>query len=126
MVQNCKGIGEFMLSKEVVPHFDVNKYEPLALNDLLVYSVQFLTNLHDEITAEDIVAACFLLFPKRFGLRGYPEWPDSTVVNKRWIDCRDKGFISGSTAQGFSITPKGVALAEKVESTLLGKRPAIN
>lgn len=45
------------------------------------------------------------------------------MVNKRWIDCRDKGFITGSTARGFSLTPKGLELAEKVGKTLTGERP---
>ena len=55
-------------------------------------------------------------------LRGYPQWPDSTVVNKRWLDCRDRGYITGSTAHGFSITPKGLEVAEKTGSVLSGKR----
>jgi hypothetical protein len=89
----------------------------------VTYSVYFLSQSDLEISAEDIVAACFLLFPDRFALRGYPQWPDSSVVNKRWVDCRKKAFITGSTAHGFSLTPKGLELAEKVGKTLEGKRP---
>lgn len=95
-----------------LPKFESGTYSKLALNDLVVFAVYFLSQRRKEITAEDIVAGCFSMFPDRFSLRGYAQWPDSTVVNKRWLDCRDKGLISGSTAKGFSITSKGLALAE--------------
>lgn len=100
------------------PKFDSHQYARIALNDLVTYAVYFLSQSGDEITAEDIVAACFLLFPTRFELRGYPQWPDSTVVNKRWIDCRNKGLIQGSTAEGFKLTPNGLKIAERVGEAL--------
>jgi hypothetical protein len=105
-----------------IPKFDDRVYTQVALNDLVTYAVYFLSLSGEEISAEDIVAACFLLFPKRFELRGYPQWPDSTVVNKRWIDCRNKGYIRGSTAQGFRLTPDGLKVAERVEKILVGQR----
>ncbi len=114
-----------MLSESNAPKFNPEIYTRLALNELVTYSVYFLSQSDEEITNENIVAACFLLFPQRFSLRGYANWPDATVVEKRWLDCRNKGLISGSTARGFSLTPKGLELAEKVGTTLEGKRPLI-
>ncbi len=114
-----------MVNQEGMPKFDARIYIRIALNDLVTYAVYYLAQSKVEIAAEDIVAACFLLFPKRFALRGYDQWPDSTVVNKRWVDCRKKGLVSGSTALGFSLTPKGLQLAERVERTLKGQRPLI-
>jgi hypothetical protein len=115
-----------VLSRQDVPKFDPQIYKRIALNDLVTYAVYFLSQSDHEISAEDIVAACFTLFSERFALRGYPQWPDSTVVNKRWVDCRKRGLITGSTARSFSLTPKGLALAEKVGKTLLGQRPLFN
>src|SRR5260370_114677 len=100
--------------------FEPERYRDLSLNDLVMYAVYVLAEMKNEINTEEIVAACFLLFPARFHLRGYPHWPDSTVVNKRWLDCRDRGYITGSTANGFSITPKGLEVAE---STLESAKP---
>ena len=114
-----------MLTKQDVPAFDPKVYTRIALNELLTYAVYFLSQSGAEITAEDIVAACFLLFPARFELRGYPQWPDSSVVNKRWVDCRKRGLITGSTSRGFSLTPTGLELAEKVGKLLKGQRPLI-
>jgi len=102
-----------MIAKEIeFPRFSSEIYDRIALNDLVTYAVYFLSQSGGEINAEDIVAACFKLFPERFRLRGYSEWPDSTVVNKRWLDCREKGLLHGSTAGGFSLTAKGLQLAE--------------
>src|SRR5216684_6444138 len=110
------------ISNKDLPQFSADIYKRIALNDLVVYAAYFVAQQNKEITAEDIVAACFMLFPERFQLRGYAQWPDSTVVNKRWIDCRDKGFLQGSTATGFSLTPKGLKLAEKTAAILTGER----
>jgi hypothetical protein len=82
-----------MIAKEIhFQKFSPEIYGRIALNDLITYAVYFFSQSSGEINAEDIVAACFKLFPERFQLRGYSEWPDSTVVNKRWLDCRDKGL----------------------------------
>lgn len=112
-----------MLSENSLPEYDPQIYTRIALNELVTYSVYFLSQSNEEIITENIVAACFLMFPKRFAMRGYPQWPDATVVEKRWLDCRHRGLISGSTAHGFSLAPKGLELAEKVAKTLSGKRP---
>jgi hypothetical protein len=110
------------LLESELPKFSKDVYGRIAMNDLVTYAVYFLSQVGGEISAEDIVAACYKLFPDRFHLRGYVQWPDSTVVNKRWVDCRDKGLLHGSTAEGFSLTPKGLVLAEKTGEILTGKR----
>tara|TARA_Y100001960_G_C14695981_1_gene839048 strand:+ start:152 stop:853 length:702 start_codon:yes stop_codon:yes gene_type:complete len=94
------------------------KYNGVGMNQLVTYAVYTLEKEKTEVTTEDIVVACFRLFPKKFSLRGYPEWPDSAVVNKRWVDCRSKKLISGSTASGFKLTTKGLKNAEETERLL--------
>jgi hypothetical protein len=113
-----------MVHKGDLPKFDPAIYSKIALTDLLVYSMYYLHNQGSEITSEDIISACFLLFPKRFSLRKYPHWPDSAVVSRRWSDCRKKGYIVGSTIKGFKLTPKGFRFAEKVGKTLGRQRQA--
>ena len=112
-----------MWAEQDFPKFDPDIYTRIAMNNLVTYAVYFLSQLSKEISDGDIVAACFYMFPKRFELRGYTQWPDASVVAKRWIDCRNKGLIVGSTAQGLSLTPKGLSLAEKVGKTLSAERP---
>ena len=107
------------MSKNIEPpKFDPNIYSRITLNDLVVYSVYYLHNQGSGITSEDIISACFVLFPKRFSLRKYPQWPDSGIVSRRWSDCKSKGYLRGNATSGFQITARGIKRAQKVEKSL--------
>ncbi len=112
-----------MLNLTNPPQFDPEVYTKIALNDLVVYAMYFLHTQGVAITSEDIISASFTLFPKRFSLVKYPYWPDAAVVSRRWSECRRKGYLVGSVANGFKLTPRGFKFAEKVENTLGGTRP---
>jgi hypothetical protein len=100
---------------------DGSFYEHIGYDDLITYVVYRLTVQQRATTFENIVAEAFTLFPKRFGLRGYPQWPDSAVVNKSWLRCRtDKKYITGSIKDGFKLTQRGLDVAEKVSGLLQG------
>jgi len=100
------------------PRFDPDRYTKITLNDLVVYSMYYLHKKGSEITSEDIISACFVLFPKRFSLQKYPQWPDSGMVSRRWSDCKSKGYLRGNDIKGFLITAKGIRRAAKVEKSL--------
>jgi hypothetical protein len=112
-----------MLNLANPPQFDPEVYTRIHLNELVVYSMHFLSTQGIPLTSEDIVSACFTLFPKRFSLLKYPYWPDSASVSRRWSDCRRKGYLVGSAANSFKLTPKGMKFAEKVEKMLGGSSP---
>ena len=100
------------------PRFDPNVYSKITLNDLVVYSTYYLHRQGAEIRSEDIISACFVLFPKRFSLRKYPQWPDAGIVSRRWGDCKSKGYLRGNANKGFELTARGIKRAEKVEKLL--------
>jgi hypothetical protein len=100
------------------PKFDPNIYSKVVLNDLVVYSVYTLHKQGLEITSEEIIASCFVLFPKRFSMRKYPQYPDSGIVSRRWRGCKSKGYLRGNATKGFQITARGIKRAEKVEKLL--------
>jgi hypothetical protein len=106
--------------KSAPPRYDPEKYSKITLNDLVVYSVYYLHKQRSEITSEDIISACFVLFPKRFSMRKYPQYPDSGIVSRRWGDCKSRGYLRGNATRGFQITARGIKRAEKVEK-MLGK-----
>jgi hypothetical protein len=83
-----------------------------------MYSLYTLHKQGSEITPEDAISACFILFPKRFSLQKYPQWPDSAVVRRRWSDCKSKGYLRGSNVKGFKLTAKGIKRAEKLGKSL--------
>jgi hypothetical protein len=74
----------------------------------------------DDCTFERLVYECFTRFPYAFGLKRYPEWPDSARVNKAWHRCRtDKGWITGSVQEGFRLTIAGELVAASVTARLV-------
>jgi hypothetical protein len=107
-----------MLNKSDLPKFDPNIYTTIPSSQLVVYSVYYLQEHDVEITSEDIISACFTLFPKKFSLKKYPQWPDSAMVSRRWSDCRNKGYLAAKTDSGFKLTAKGFRLAGKVAKIL--------
>jgi hypothetical protein len=103
--------------------FDPVLYKKIGYDELVVFSAARIHQDGKEITFENLVAECFECFPERFALRGYPQWPDSAVVNKSWLRCRtDKGYLTGSVKDGFRLTGRGFEVAEKTEKLLIGKR----
>lgn len=101
-----------------LPKFDPSVYSKITLNDLVIYSIYTLHMQGLEITSEDAISACFLLFPRRFALQKYPQWPDSAVVRRRWSDVKNKGYLLGSAVKGFKLSAKGIKHAEKLEKSL--------
>jgi len=78
---------------------------------------------HKKVRYEDIVVQVFKDYPGDFHLKGYPEYPDTgDAVHKPLYDYRKRGMVSASNKM-FSITPHGVAEAEKLKAIEKG-RPA--
>jgi len=99
-------------------------YQNISLDDLVVVAVGSITSKGETATFERMVAECFYLFPERFSLLGYPEWPNAALVNKAWLRCRtDKGLLTGSVAEGFRLTEKGRTI-EQATLRRLGTKPA--
>lgn len=107
-----------MAKTSVLPQFDSNVYSKINLNDLVIYSIYYLHKQRSEITSEDVISACFVLFPVRFSLQKYQQWPDSAIVRRRWSDIRNKGYLLGSAVKGFKLSAKGIKHAEKLEKSL--------
>jgi len=102
--------------------FSYKLYSDSSLDELVTYCIFVLIQEKKEATFENIVAKCFELFPEKFSLVGYPQWPDSARVNKSWLRCRtDFKYIKGSVKTGFILTAKGLEVVGRVQKRL--KRP---
>jgi len=99
-------------------------YEGIGLDDLVVYCASRILQGGEECTFPRLVAECFLCFPAKFSLPGYPEWPDAVRVNKCWLRCRtDRGWLTGSVQAGFRLTAEGEAIARRVSEQLQVRAP---
>lgn len=89
------------------------------IDDLVIFCADEVISKGEECTFERLVFECFSRFPEAFGLKRYPEWPDSARVNKAWLRCRtDKGWLAGNVKQGFVLTPAGKRAADRTRREL--------
>jgi hypothetical protein len=107
-----------------LPKIEPAVYSTVALNDLVVFSANYLQERGIAITVEEMVSICFRLFPQSFSLQNYPRWPDSALVIRRLNDCREKGLLKGSSLDGFELKFKGQKLAERTAKALGLVKPA--
>lgn len=110
--------GSPKLKRSSLPKFNHDIYPVISSSSLIVYSVHYLIEQEIEVKLEDVVFACFTLFPQKFALKKYPRWPDSALVSRRLSDCRNEGYISVNMDHGFKLTIKGLRLAEKTAKIL--------
>ena len=113
-----KTSGSHKLKEKQPSKFDHGIYSRISSRNLFIYSVHYLLEQKIEVGMEDIVFACFLLFPQKFALKKYPRWPDLATVSRRMNDSRSKGYIAVNTDFGFKLTAKGARLAERVAKAL--------
>jgi len=87
---------------------DPDKYDPIDLDRLVIYTTTELDKLGVELSLEHIIVGAFKLFPNRFSIPGYPEFPDATRVEKCLWRCKGKKrqWIAGKTPHGYAITDR--------------------
>lgn len=76
-----------------------------------------------KVRYEDIVVGVFMHYPSDFHLKSYPHFPDSgDAVHKPLYDYRKRGMVSASNKM-FSLTPHGVAEAQRLQAIEKGTPP---
>jgi hypothetical protein len=63
---------------------------------------------------EDIVVTAFEMFPDEFGLRGHPEYPDSSDVHKPLYGILKKRGLVKAVQKQFALTARGVEVADRL------------
>ena len=88
------------------------RYANEQLAALTVYSIHWLRQWGLRPTVESITVLNHRLFPERFGMDLFPEFPDANRTLRSLLQCGPKyrGWLSGSNRRGYVITPGGQAL----------------
>lgn len=100
-----------------LPH---ESYARIDLDHLLMYAVGHLKEIGVDLCFENIVVAVYRLFPKKFALVGYPEYPDAKRTHKCLRRCTYKTtrWLGGKERQGFTLTERSPAVIKKSCSML--------
>ncbi len=107
-----RGIGEYN-----------GTYHDLDKDRLVLYAVNFLQSRDIEPTFDKIVVTAFKLFPRKFSLIGFPEYPDGrTIYYCVFNHCTiTRKWLSGNIQSGFKITDRGKYFLEETRKILDGK-----
>lgn len=117
-MERVKEVRDF---QEVPPE----KYEGIDLNRLAVYGIFLLLESAIPVTFENLVVALYRMFPKKFCIEGFEEYPDAARVNRALLQLRPKyrDWARGSVHTGFTLTETGKAVVRQTKELLEGGVP---
>jgi len=100
--------------------FQFGSYQKFDLNRLATYAILRLHEDNVVTSFENVVVALFSMFPKRFCLNEFEDYPDSNRVNRALLQLRPKyrNWALGSTKAGYRLTPMGLSIAKQTQSLL--------
>jgi len=98
-------------------------YMPLDKDRLILFAVNYLESKKIEPTFDKIVATAFKLFPKKFSLIGFPEYPDGkTIYYCAYNHCTlTKKWLFGNVQSAFKITDRGKYFLDETVKMIEGK-----
>jgi hypothetical protein len=103
--------------------FKENIYTNFSVLDLVTLGIYLVSQKKETCTFERLVAECFTHFPKVFGLKRYPQWPDTLKFDRVTRTLREKGLviggIGGKKSPGeFKLTEFGISVAKNIEKII--------
>jgi hypothetical protein len=94
-------------------------YAALDIDRLVVFAAVELQRLGIPLSLENLIVASYKLFPEKFSLDGYSEYPDATRIEKSLWRCRgEKKWLEGKTRHGYMVSDRSELIAGQVQNTL--------
>src|SRR4051812_31232242 len=92
-----------------LPNYPEESYDSIDLNRLTVFTIAFLRKRNFATSIEHIAVADFRMFPKRFAMIGFPEFPDISRVNRALLQLRPKyrNWATGNARLGWTLMRPG-------------------
>lgn len=95
--------------------YPTEKYSGIPLSELVTVGILKLNQFKLETNFENITVILHKLFPDKFSLTYFPEYPDTIRVDITIrVHCKEIGAVKGNRPKGFVLTGKGQILADKV------------
>jgi len=90
-----------------------SSYEGVSLQALVVYSLYWLHEWELRRTIEAITVLSWRLFPTKFSMVGWPQYPDFARVNRSLMQGGPKyrNWLTGAAVNGFSLNQRGIQIA---------------
>lgn len=102
--------------------YEAALYESIDLTGLAAFALDLLRSKNVPTTFENVTVTLFRLFPNKFALIGFPQYPDATRVNRSLLQLRPKyrNWATGKVITGYSLTYSGMKKVQEVRSLLSG------
>lgn len=98
--------------------FTEEVYTKIDIKRLIIYGIYSICKKGETCTFERLVAECFQNFPKVFGFKRYPNWPDSLRFDRPIRTLREEGLVVGTVKDRLELTEFGEKMAIETESFL--------
>lgn len=101
--------------------FNPKSYENFDLDRLVVYTLFTLEENKVPLYFDYIAVALFKLFPKKFSMANFKQYPDTNRMSKslrRLADPKRKNWAKGSIENGFHLTEAGREIAIQASELL--------
>lgn len=95
-------------------------YEDVPLTSLTAYSLYWLHQWQLRRTIEAVAVLNWRLFPQKFAMVGFPEYPDAFRTNRSLLQGQPKyrNILSGAASKGFSLNQRGMDIARELVQLL--------
>ena len=106
--------------KKICRPFPYETYKSIDNNRLAVYAIALLSENKLKVTQEAVTVALYLLFPEKFSLIGFEEYPDAERVNRTLLQLGPKyrNWAIGSKQIGYSLNETGRLVLEQTKKLL--------
>jgi hypothetical protein len=94
-----------VIKPKIATEEEFEELKKLSTENLIIWIIGKAIENSLKLSVEDIVIECWAINPEKHSLRGYSQFPDSSVVTKRIGEMKGKkGLLSGSDMSGYSLT----------------------
>ena len=103
-----------------LPTYRYDSYRGVGLNDLLAFAVSCLEEWKHATTFENVAVAAHCMFPGKFSLVGYPQFPDAARVQLVILHLGPKyvGWLEGKKRTGYYLNTRGREAARRAAENL--------
>jgi hypothetical protein len=93
-------------------------YKDVPLTSLTAYSLYWLHKWKLPRTIEAVTVLNWKLFPKKFSMVSFPEYPDAFRTNRSLLQMQPKyrNLLTGAAVKGFSLNERGMEIAQDLNS----------
>lgn len=104
-----------------VKSYPTQVYRGMTLGKLAAYAVNVLTENGIDCGYENLTVLLYRLFPEKFALVGFPEFPDGRrIFNSIQLDAHHGGYVVGGMSTGWRLTDKGKEVSLEMKRRLQG------